>query len=161
MPRGQYDRTAHRKPKADVERLAAEAPERTEGYLRDAIAADPALKAAIHEPHPEVAEIARLLVESAPPQPFVPTRESFDAWLDADAPVMPANDRVSQMVGEWASLFCAGWHSATWLPVNDGQDIAVTLTTEHGVSEMAEPAGQWREADIAEALAAMRVKLRV
>ena len=134
MPRGQYDRSAHRKVKAEPPPPVEAVP-------------------------PEVVEIARLLVDPAPPQ--VATRESFDTWLDEDTAPLPANDRVSQMVGEWAALICVGDHSAMWLPANDGKDIAVTLTTEHGVSQMTEPAGNWREADVADALARMRVRLRV
>ena len=180
MPKGQYQR----KPKVvevEMQILAETAPQRTAAYLEAQIANNPDLKAALHAPvHPadmiigspvttdpiadhdaEMQRIASLLSEPTPPMPAVPTRESFDEWLEADAPPMPANDRITQMAGEWAASFCPGEHSVTWLPGPDGQSIVVTLNTAHGTSELVKPAGQWREADIAEALAAMRVELGV
>lgn len=108
----------------------------------------------------EIAEVARLLAEPVP-APAIITRESFNDWLDAEAVTMPPNDRFTQMVGEWAASFCDGEHSVTWLPSLDRTSLTVTLITPYGTSELVAPAGQWREADIAEALASMRVQLGV
>lgn len=86
---------------------------------------------------------------------------SFDAWLDEDTSPIPANDRVSQMVQEWATGFIPVEHTVAWLPAKDGKALSVLLTTAHGTSELVADAGAWTEADVSAALAVMRDELKV
>lgn len=100
------------------------------------------------------------LLHASPVAPVTPG-PSFDAWLDEDAASIPANDRVSQMVQEWAAGFIPVEHSVSWLPAEDGKALNVLLTTAHGTSELVADAGAWTEADVSAALAVMRDELKV
>lgn len=74
---------------------------------------------------------------------------------------IPPHDMVNFKVGMWAGSFCRGEHQVTWLPVDDGASLEVTLVTAHGTSTLKAPAGNWTEADVDAALAQMRSDLRV
>lgn len=82
----------------------------------------------------------------------------------APAPItlaVPPHDMVNFKVGMWAGSFCRGEHQVTWLPVDDGASLEVTLVTAHGTSTLKALAGNWTEADVDAALAQMRSDLRV
>lgn len=74
---------------------------------------------------------------------------------------IPPHDMVNFKVGMWAGSFCRGEHQVSWLPVDDGASLEVTLVTAHGTSTLKAPAGNWTEADVDAALAQMRRDLRV
>ena len=100
--------------------------------------------------------------ETAPPAE--PARETYDDWMDEDErPTInnPADAIVHSKVGQWAGSICKGWHQVVWAPADNGEAIEVTLTTDHGVTILKQPAGNWTEADVDAALAQMRSDLRV
>lgn len=110
----------------------------------------------------EVERIAALLVPPAAPYPLPErTAETFDDWMEDEPAVVPADSRVTQMVGEWAGMVCSIPHSVTWLPSDNGVDLTVTLVTDHGTADLRADAGSWNEADITKALDAMRAQLGV
>lgn len=74
---------------------------------------------------------------------------------------VPPHDMVNFKVGMWAGSFCRGEHQVSWLPVDDGASLEVTLVTAHGTSTLKAPAGNWTEAEVDAALAQMRSDLRV
>lgn len=96
----------------------------------------------------------------AVPQP-VAEPKTFDSWMAEDDVPPPANDRVSQLVRQWAGAICNGWHDVTWQPANGGQAIEVTLITPHGTSILTKEAGNWRETDVEAALERMTTDLRL
>lgn len=170
MPRGQYTR----KPKvADLEAEIIQAEPRRGVVIGETVHQPLAEKTFVEKPltlqeamslaqplpvhEAEVEQIAALLV----PTPVAVPAASFDAWLDEDAAAIPANDRVSQMVQEWATGFIPVDHTVSWLPADDGKALSVLLTTAHGTSELVADAGTWTEADIGMALATMRAELQV
>lgn len=91
-------------------------------------------------------------------------REQAEMAAPAPEPItlaVPPHDMVAFKVGQWAGSFCRGEHSTSWRSADDGASLEVTLETAHGTSTLKAPAGNWTEADIDAALAAMRRDLRV
>lgn len=111
--------------------------------------------------NPALPAHARAYTETTREAFLKPPAENFDAWASEEPAIVPANDRVTQMVREWGGVVTVGEHNVTWLPSPDGSKIVVTLITPHGTSEMTGDAGAWTEGDIARALGEMRAALRV
>lgn len=100
-----------------------------------------------------------------PPEMMADARATLDRPMPfAAEPValaVPSHDMVAFKVGQWAGSLCRGWHEVDWRSADDGASLEVMLETAHGTSTLKAPAGNWSEADIDAALAAMRRDLRV
>ena len=164
MPKGQYQRKP-RAPKVETPIVAMAEPRQYEKVLDqhwDKTADGVFEPREGSPPDVELERIAALLTQPVAPFPLPErTSETFDDWMDDEPAVVPAHSRIAQMVGEWASLVCPIQHNVFWEVSSSGRELLVELNTEHGTSNLHADAGDWNEADIVSALAAMRVQLGV